>query len=282
MTQKALPLSLISLKYFVALAIASLATSALPIEASVIKSYTTHASSQKNQLIQQLQLPDNGAPLGRRRGGTSRNDCPALKIPVTALVPGKERLDNIQGSISFLASTISEHPTFWVYVPELPNNIRNGEFILQDEAGEDIYRTFLKLPPVSAFINITLPSNPQYSLKIGKKYHWYFKIYCGQPEAEAKYFYVDAWIERIALTKELDIRLKAAKSQRYLTYFNQNIWYDALTDLGKLLQTNSQDNTLKTNWVNFLTSIDLPDIAQEERNFGYFGDFMGESKNNKK
>ncbi|WP_084226959.1 DUF928 domain-containing protein [Nostoc sp. KVJ20] len=261
MIQKTQLLTLISLRFFVPLAIASLASSSLPMQASIVKLGTTRTNLQQNQSVPPPPLPDNGAPVGRRRGGTSRNDCPALKIPVTALVPGKERLNDFQDSTSLLASTISEYPTFWVYTPELPNNTRNAEFILQDEAGEDIYRTSLTLPPASAVISINLPSNPKYALKIGNKYQWYFKIYCGQPEA--KYFYVDAWIERIALTKELELKLKAVKSRKYLTYFDQKIWYDALTELGELLRTDSQNNNLKTNWANFLKSIDLQDIAQE-------------------
>ncbi|KYC43103.1 hypothetical protein WA1_13455 [Scytonema hofmannii PCC 7110] len=263
LAKKRLLLTLMSLRYFVPLAIPGLASFSLPMQASVVKLVTNYPNSQQNQSVQQPQLPDNGAPIGRRRGGTSRNDCPALNIPVTALVPGKEKLDDFQDSASFLASTISKHPTFWVYIPELPNNTRNGEFLLQDEAGEDIYRTFLTLPPTAAVISISLPSSPSYSLKIGKKYHWYFKIYCGKQEAKARYFYVDAWIERVALTPELDLKLKVAKSQKYLTYFDHNIWYDALTNLGELLRTNSQNKNLKTDWLKFLKSIDLQDIAQE-------------------
>lgn len=254
-------LPLLSLRYFVFLAIASLLSSPLPIQASVIKSNTIYASKQHKLLILP-QLPDNGTPLGRRRGGTSRNDCPALNIPLTALVPGKETFDNFQGSKSFLAVTISEYPTFWVYIPELPSNIRNGEFILQNESGEDIYRQSLKLPSNSGFMSISLPSEPPYSLKIGQKYHWYFKIYCREKELEPKYFYVDAWIKRIALNKELDLKLKSIKSHKYFTYLNEKIWYDAITDLGQILQTNSQDNALKSDWVEILKSIDLADIAQ--------------------
>ncbi|ACC81654.1 DUF928 domain-containing protein [Nostoc punctiforme] len=247
MTEKRLLLKSIGLRYIVPLAIASLTIFSLPIQAQVI----------------QPKLPDNGAPIGRRRGGTSRNDCPAVNIPVTALVPGKEASGDSQDSASFLASTISEHPTFWVYTPELPNNARSGEFILQNEVGEDIYQKSLTLPQTASFIAISLPSSPKYSLQIGKKYHWYFKIYCGKPEPETGYFYVDAWIERIALTNDLDLKLKMQKSLKYITYFEQNIWYNALTNLGEQIRSNSQNNNFKTDWVNFLKSIDLQDISQE-------------------
>ncbi|MCF4965684.1 DUF928 domain-containing protein [Nostoc sp. CMAA1605] len=255
-------LPLLRLRYFVVFGMLCLVSSPLPLQASPTKLHTLYANNQQN-LFTPPQFPDNGAPVGRRRGGTSRNDCPALNIPLTALVPGQEKLDNFQGSTSFLAATISEYPTFWVYIPDLPSNIRHGEFILQNEIGEDIYRTSLKLPSISGVININLPSEPRYSLKLGQKYHWYFKIYCGLENSESKYFYVDAWIERIALTKNIDREIKSIKSHKYLAYFHQKIWYDAITELGQLLQTNSQNNTLKTDWAEILKSIDLSDIAQE-------------------
>ncbi|MEH1770585.1 DUF928 domain-containing protein [Nostoc sp.] len=263
MTEKRLLPQLMSLRYIVPLAIASLASYAFPMQAKVANLVTTPVSRQQNQLVQKPTLPDNGAPTGRRRGGTSRSDCPALNIPVTALVPGKEAVGDFQDSTSFLASTISEHPTFWVYTPKVPNSDRSGEFVLQNEAGDDIYRKVLTLPPTAAIIGITLPSIPKYSLKTGKKYHWYFTVYCGKPEPETGYFFVDAWIERVALTKDLEFKLEMPKSQNYLTYFDQNIWYDALTNLGEQFRANSQNNHLKTDWINFLKSIGLQDIAQE-------------------
>jgi hypothetical protein len=263
MTEKKLLPQLMSLRYIVPLAIAALTSYSLPMQAKVTKLVTTPVSRKQYQLVQKPTLPDNGAPVGRRRGGTSRSDCPALNIPVTALVPGKEALGDFQDSTSFLASTISEHPTFWVYTPKLPNNDRSGEFVLQNEAGDDIYRKVLTLPQTAAITGISLPSIPKYSLKIGNKYHWYFTVYCGKPEPETGYFYVDAWIERVARTKELDIQLKMQKSENYLTYFEQNIWYDALTKLSEKLRSNSPNNNLEIDWVNFLKSIDLPDIAQQ-------------------
>ena len=110
-------------------------------------------------------FPDEGDPKGRRRGGTSRREgCPNLKRPITALVPGEET-----NGTSFLASTVAEHPTFWVYVPELPTNLRSGEFVLQDEQENDVWRTPLTLPEKSGAIAINLPPNPQYALKQNSK-----------------------------------------------------------------------------------------------------------------
>lgn len=213
-------------------------------------------------------LPDNGAPTGRRRGGTSRNGCPTLNTPITALVPGEETSGSSQAgteskiiSKSFLASTVAEYPTFWFYVPALPAHAQRGEFVLQ-EAGDDVYRIPLVLPQKLGIISISLPQNPQYSLKTNNKYHWYFKVYCGNPQETPEYFYVDGEVQRVALTPDLKSQLNTAKLGEYKIYAANNIWYDALTNLADLLSTNSQNPIFAEDWANLLKSVGLQDLAQ--------------------
>jgi hypothetical protein len=215
-------------------------------------------NSGRNQLAQ-LKFPDNGTPKGRRRGGTSRDECPNLTKPITALVPGQETAAD---SKSFLASTVSEYPTFWVYIPELPTNLRSGEFVLQNEEGNDIYRTPQVLSGKSGIISISLPSNPQYALKIGKKYHWYFRVYCNEA-AKSPYFYVDAWVERVPLTQKLESQLKATKPREYIAYADNQIWQDAITNLAQLRPSNSSDKSLNEDWTNLLKSVGLEDLSGE-------------------
>ncbi len=95
--QKQIKLTLSTLLFF------SLATSQIQAQSFTIK---------QNKPTDQ-QFPDDGDPTGRRQGGASRGgDCPNFKMPLTALVPGEEA-DNK----SFLGTTISEYPSFWVYLP---------------------------------------------------------------------------------------------------------------------------------------------------------------------
>lgn len=221
------------------------------------QSNKTETQSRQNSSLSSLKLPSRGAPLGRRRGGTSRNGCPAIDVPLTALVPGKETATELSPSSSFLASTVSEHPTFWLYIPQLPDKLRTGEFILQTETGEDLERAQIKLPSTAGAIAIALSSNAQYSLATGQKYHWYFKIYCGEPTPDSDYIFVDAWIEKVALSPELEIQLQIPQKPDYLVYSDQHIWYDALTSLGKQIQTNPNNNELKTDWHNLLRMVEL-------------------------
>lgn len=228
----------------------SLATS--PVQA---QSFNNIVSIKQNKPADQ-QFPDDGDPTGRRRGGTSRRgDCPNLKTPLTALVPGEET-----NKKSFLGTTISEYPSFWVYIPELASDIRSGEFVLQDQEGNDIWRTPITLPGKPGAISIKLPQNPQYALKPNLKYHWYFNIYCSPTQKSSVYF-VDAWVRRVTLTPQLQQQLNNAKSQKYKVYIANNIWYDAITNLGELRRNNSGDRAFVEDWAKLLKSVNLSELA---------------------
>ncbi|MBW4593429.1 MAG: DUF928 domain-containing protein [Brasilonema angustatum HA4187-MV1] len=225
------------------------------VQANPEQSFQNKITHTPNLFAQKF--PDNGEPKGRRRGGTSRRDgCPSLKTPVTAIVPGEEKNNK-----SFLGATLAEYPTFWVYLPELPTNLRSGEFVLQDDQGHDIYRTSLTLPAKAGTVGITLPSNSQYALKQNSKYHWFFRVYCGNPQNKPEYFFVDAWLKRVALTPQLQQQLKTAKSQEYKIYTANNLWYDAITNLAELRRTGSDTDTLAKDWTSLFKAVDLEELA---------------------
>lgn len=231
-------------------------------------SYPTKVSAQVDQLLNQSlvntpsqskrpNFPDNGAPTGRRKGGTSRDGCTPLNTPITALVPGEESADE---SKSFLAFTISEYPTFWVFVPELPKNAVVGEFIFQDENGKNIYRTSLSLPRKASVVGIKLPHNSQSALKINKNYQWYFKVFCGNPQRTSEYFYVNAWIQRVPLNSNLESQLKRTQSREYTTYAHNQIWQDALTNLATLHDSNVNSRIIQ-DWTLLLKDVGLAEFA---------------------
>ncbi|KAB8330110.1 DUF928 domain-containing protein [Scytonema tolypothrichoides VB-61278] len=232
-----------------------LMNNAQKVQANPEQSFRNQITHTPNLFAQKF--PDNGDPKGRRRGGTSRRDgCPSLKTPVTAIVPGEEKNNK-----SFLGSTVAEYPTFWVYIPELPTNSRSGEFVLQDHQGHDIYRTSLTLPSQAGTIGVSLPPNSQYALKQNSKYHWFFRVYCGDPQNKPEYFFVDAWLERVTLTPQLQQQLKTAKSEKYKVYAGNNLWYDAITNLAELRRTRSDATTLTKDWTNLFNAVDLQELA---------------------
>ena len=246
----------------------SLTSYPLPVWAKLTQTFSKPINSTGVYFAQQPQFPDNGAPTGRRRGGTSRDGCPTLSMPVTALVPGEEILDRAEGatsskstSKSFLASTVAEYPTFLFYVPALSARIKAGEFVLQSEAGDDVYRTPLILPQQPGIISIKFTQSVHYSLQINKKYHWYFKVYCEERKRASDYFFVDGWIQRVALTPKLNSQLSKASLSKYKIYTANNLWYDALTNLADLRYTNSHNATLAKDWDDLLIPSGLQDLT---------------------
>ncbi|WP_257236222.1 DUF928 domain-containing protein [Nostoc sp. 'Peltigera malacea cyanobiont' DB3992] len=70
-------------------------------------------------------------------------------------------------------------------------------------------------------------------------------------------------MQRQVLTQALDGQLKAAKLREYIAYSANNIWYDALTNLGQLRQANPQNATINKDWVDLLNAVGLQDFAKE-------------------
>lgn len=246
----------------------SLTSYPLAVEAKLIETISKPINSVAIYLVQKPKFPDNGAPTGRRRGGTSRDGCPTVSKPVTALVPGEETLGKAEGttlskstSKSFLTSTVAEYPSFLFYIPALPTNIDAGEFVLQDEAEDDVYRTPLTLPHKPGIIGINLIQSVQYSLQINKKYHWYLKVYCEDRKRASDYFFVDGWIQRVALTPRLNSQLSKTNSSKYKIYTGNNLWYDALTNLADLRYTNSHNAALAKDWDDLLKPVGLQDLT---------------------
>lgn len=226
------------------------------------KNYSTPRS------LQLPKFPFQGQPSGRRRGGASRNECPISAKPLTALVPGVEETSN-KNSKSFLASTVTEYPTFWVYVPVSSTKERSGEFVVQNEAGVEIYRNSLTLPKQAGTIGLRLPKNSKYALKTNKTYHWYFKLFCDgegavpQDSQNEKYIYVDASIERVALSDRLGSQSTKIASRDYITYAENNLWYDAIEHLAKLRLTKPQEQIYQQDWGKLLTASGLSDLVEE-------------------
>lgn len=198
-------------------------------------------------------LPDfsaYGRP-GRRVGGGSRSPCPTIAPPLTALMP-----------MTNWGRTIAERPTFWFYVPYSPQQAPAGEFVLQEEKGNDVYRTAFTLPKTPGFVSFNTP--PQTApLEINKWYHWYFKVYC-EPQTSTPVF-VEGWVQRVERTPELDRQLKAAKLPDYTIYANNGVWFDALARLAQLRLSNTSNAKLVDDWANLLGArgVNLEQLRQE-------------------
>ncbi|MFE1746973.1 DUF928 domain-containing protein [Coleofasciculus sp. H7-2] len=214
---------------------------------------------------------DRSAPAGRQRGGASRGGtCPAVigEEPLTALVPATERsLNEGQSGNSGLktfesvwALTAAESPTFWYYVPYALTSDLPVEFILQDDQGNNVYKTkFIASQKQPGVVKVRLPATVA-PLEVGKMYRWFFMIDC-DPDAPPL---VEGSVQRIAPSATLKSQLqKATPRERVVLYAKQGIWHDALTALAELRIANPKDAALTADWVSLLNSGGLEAIAQE-------------------
>jgi hypothetical protein len=185
---------------------------------------------------------------GRQTSGESRSDCLTTEFPLTALMPA-----------SNWGKTVSERPTFWFYVPYSPQETPIGEFVLQDEARNDVYRIPFTLPQTPGFVSFSVPAERS-PLEVDKWYRWYFKLYCDRQKSSSPVF-VQGWVQRIALTPELENQLE--KTLRPDTvYSKRQIWYDAIARLANLRLANPSDVQLEEDWNRLLkvkgVEIELP------------------------
>lgn len=216
-------------------------------------------SSVRLRLLQPKQAKQEGPDFsgdgrpGRRAGGGSRSPCPSMNTPLTALMP-----------VTNSGKTVAERPTFWFYVPYSPQEARSGEFVLQDEENNDVYRTRsrFKLPGTPGFVSLSIPLT-EAPLEINKWYRWYFKLYCESQKLSAPVF-VEGWVQRSELTTALESRLKAATlEEKYTAYITDSIWYDAIDSLAELRLAQPPSATPDSNWANQLRSVGLERLQQE-------------------
>ena len=186
---------------------------------------------------------------GNRIGGGSRSDCPTKEVPLTALMP-----------ISNSGQTTAAHPSFWVYVPYTPEEAPVGEFVLQDQDRNDVYREEFTLPNTPGVTSVSLPET-ETPLSLRQPYRWYFHLYCDRGKASSPVF-VQGWVERVELTANLELSPTQAPEQ-YPDYIAQEIWWDAIAALAILRSANSADPILISEWNALLTAegvdLKLPD-----------------------
>ncbi|WP_250126425.1 DUF928 domain-containing protein [Chroococcidiopsis sp. CCMEE 29] len=206
---------------------------------------------------------------GRQRGGSSRGNCLVANQPLVALVPSTwKNLDNQQQKRTPALSawesvwglTTDEYPTFWFYLPYSSAPKLPIEFVLQDERGNNVYKTALTVAQTRpSVIEISLPSTAT-PLQADKMYHWYFLIDC-DPDAPPL---LEGWVQRTAINPTLTKQLKAATPrQRAALYAANGIWYDALTTLAELRRARPEDTELFKDWLSLLQSAELDALARE-------------------
>ncbi|ACK66494.1 protein of unknown function DUF928 [Rippkaea orientalis PCC 8801] len=203
----------------------------------------------------------NTNPPPRREGKVTRV---VFKPPLEDKKPSQSRaagsrgkcLDN--GNLSLVALvpssnfglTTAERPSLWVYVPE--NSAKQVVLSLAEEDKTYHSRTSIPLAGQSGIIKLQ-PSPDSRPLEVGKTYQWSAVLVCGDnlsPDDPG----VASWVRRVADPKPIP---SGSALEAAAFYGEQGIWYDALTDLLKVKQSQPNNPALTTISTEFLQSAGL-------------------------
>ena len=214
-------------------------------------------SKLKEAASKQKEPPNRGTPI-TNDGTGSRGDClhKHNKPPLTRLVGSRN-----------LNLTVSQYPTFWIYVPYTRKEVSEAVFTLQNEDSE-VYRTDFELPEKPGIVSINLPSTA--SIAVGKQYRWYFDIKCSVSQVSDKSsipISLTGVVKRVAKSSAFQSKLKNAKTSlgRMKIYANYGIWYETLTEIAQIKQSKPHNSALNKIWFELLSQpqVGLEKIASE-------------------
>lgn len=212
-------------------------------------------------------LPFSGIPSGRARGAGGRSNCLNVNIPLTALVPAEKQLMTNENQEARLVTSVwglttKSHPTFLFYVPYTQALAQTGEFVLQDAEDNDVYRTTINLPQSPSIVSLSLESMTA-PLKVGKMYHWYFKVRC-QVRSMSGPIFVEGWVQRVELKPHIERQIALATPyERIALYAKNGVWYDTVADLAAMRSLQATDMALEADWQKLLQSVGLGNVQSE-------------------
>lgn len=207
-------------------------------------------------LAQDYVPPNRGLP-GRREGGGTRgcwtSTAPGGQNRLTAIVPSQN-----------LGYTLSEYPTFFVYVPAAyAEKAAAAELILTDDQDNEIYRASFSTGSQSGILRISLPAQANMApLEIGRDYRWSFALVC-DPNDPSGNLVVDSWIQRVQPSAELAAAIATTSpADLPALYARSGIWYEAIASLTDPYRQ-PIDGAIVAQWQNLLNSVGLSNIASE-------------------
>jgi hypothetical protein len=158
--------------------------------------------------------------------------------------------------------TTVEHPTFFFYIPESPQNKRKLKFVLQeadDTTTEPLHETTFT-PGKKGIVSVSIPKD-QPPLKIGKEYTWIL-IYPFDPHVFPKT--INGKIRRVQDETIADqIQQTTQPLDQVLIYTMHGFWENSLSILANLRRQYPDDPDVQQSWTDFLKSVGLDAVANE-------------------
>jgi hypothetical protein len=171
-----------------------------------------------------------------------------LEIPLTALLPTTKH-----------GRTLSARPSIMAYLP--PLGVQEVFFSIQDEEGNSLYYTILKVPPSGGIISFNLPKSAP-ELEVGTNYLWYFAPIEPSGILRPDNYAVTGWVTRI----EADLKnpdLDSSPIKLATEYASAGIWYNTLEVLVNALHSDPKNTRFISEWYDLLEQVGLEQIASE-------------------
>ena len=194
--------------------------------------------------------PNTGTPSGNTRPGTTRpeTNCPQTSQTLSALVANN-------GS----DLTSAEFPTIWFYIPYTSKQISEMEFFLFDaNERQTLYHTSITPNEKPGMIEVSLPAQSKYALKLNETYRWRFNLDCQPDNTVEPDLVVDGWIQRVSVSASDNQSI--VNLQDYYAKRDRGIWYDAIDGLAELYFANPEAPEVKAAWSELLELLDIQDI----------------------
>ena len=202
--------------------------------------------------------PSTGTPEGTSSAGGTRGEPKINRVCNS----------NSQSLVYLLDSgirdfTVDAHPIFWVYNPYSTRELNSLEFTLSEvQTTATVYRTKVNLKGRAGILGIPLPQEKQYALKTNKDYSWSLSVYCHHQKNRPDVVF-EGWLRRLPINSSLQQDLATFPSQHYAIYLENNILYDALTDLAQLRQSQPHDRKIMEAWNNLLIDLGRQELTTQ-------------------
>lgn len=191
-----------------------------------------------------------------RVGGFSRSASCGDQQPMMALVPppqAQEASTVRKDAKDPVDKTISDRPTFFVYVPT--TNAKTAQFTLQNETGtEQLHSVKFRLTGKPGIVGISLPPSAS-ALQIGQKYVWQVSVAC-TPDDATNTVVISSWIERV--------QPPTGTANQVTALAEQGIWQDAVSLLAQNRFQKPGDRTVAEDWAVLMEDAGLPQFKQAE------------------
>ena len=226
----------------------------------------TLTSSLATPIKFKLPTPPQRGISGNRSAAASRDKCPEVAQPLTALVP-EYRTSKQDQNPNVWSLTGMERPTFLFYIPYAKNSIVNISFTLQDESNPAetgiVYENLKILPAQTPGVMQVVLPNSVTPLAPNKPYHWFLNLNMACTIGQRP-IYVEGWLQRVDVARTLRKQLEGATPlEQVALYADNGLWSDALTTLANLRAAKPKDPALSQDWRNLLDSIELGHLASQ-------------------